>query len=289
MQTTKIKLTDSLPLTCSRKGTCCHGNRVILNPWELHQLAKAKKMTAKDFRNRYTKYGGIQLKFDGKIGWADKPACSQYVEHFGCSVHKGRPLACRLFPLGRQLQSGKANYIYQGKQFPCLEGGCPEVDELPKLTVEEYLSGQATETYEQAQDAYLEMMQNIADIAFELLLETGLAKSGDKKTITTWRKMGAESPTKMAERIGEEWMEALIHPNIESSISDSLTFVQKHNDLFSLKIQEEMVALKTLDDYHHASVLMMAMALHLANSIGANAETLANHWCDLAIGFGACE
>ncbi|MDX1349182.1 MAG: YkgJ family cysteine cluster protein [Putridiphycobacter sp.] len=289
MKSTKVKLSDSLPLTCSRKGTCCFGNRVMLNPWELKQLASANNISLGEFRDRHTKFGGIQLKFNGKIGWADKPACSQYIEDFGCSVHEGRPLACRLFPLGRQLQSGKANYIYQGNQFPCIEGGCSEVIDLPKLTVKEYLNGQATDQFEQAQDAYLEMMQNIADIAFELLLETGLAESGDKKTISKWRKMATESPTKIVERIGEEWMEALILPNIENSISDSLTFVQKHNDLLSMKIQKDMGGLKSLDDYHYASVLMMAMALHLANSIGANPEALANHWCDLAIGFGAME
>ena len=38
MQNTKLHFNDLLPLTCSRKGTCCHGNQVLLNRWELFCL-----------------------------------------------------------------------------------------------------------------------------------------------------------------------------------------------------------------------------------------------------------
>jgi hypothetical protein len=37
--TTRIALTDCLPLTCTRTGACCHGKMVWLNPWELARLA----------------------------------------------------------------------------------------------------------------------------------------------------------------------------------------------------------------------------------------------------------
>ena len=171
MQTTKLTRQHILPLTCSRSGACCHGNQVWLNPWEVHCLAKEKKMTPREFRDLYCEFGGIRLKFNGKVGWGNKQACSQYCDGLGCSVHLGRPLACRLYPLGRQIQSNEVHYMYQGNQFPCLDE-CPEVIDLPHLSVEEYLNGQATEAFEKAQDVYLKLMKNIADIAFELLLET---------------------------------------------------------------------------------------------------------------------
>ncbi len=43
--TTKLTLTDELPLTCTRSGTCCHGKTVRLNPWELAHLAEAKGLS----------------------------------------------------------------------------------------------------------------------------------------------------------------------------------------------------------------------------------------------------
>lgn len=207
--TTKLTLTDHLPLTCSRSGTCCHGKTVRLNPWELACLAEAKEMTPRAFRDRYCDFGGIHLRFDGAPGWKQQPACSQYVPGFGCSVHAGRPLACRLYPLGRQRQGEELYYIYQGRDFPCLEG-CPEVLDLPHKSVAAYIEGQDTKPFEGAQDEYLELMQNLADSAFALLLESGLAESGDRQTLRLWREMGREEPEQLAERLGSEWIDLLM-------------------------------------------------------------------------------
>ncbi|MPQ48365.1 YkgJ family cysteine cluster protein [Marinifilum sp. N1E240] len=286
MQTKILSNQDKLPLTCSRTGNCCFGKVIYLNPWELFHLATEKKNTAKEFRDLYTDFKGIRLKFDGEIGYKGQQACSQYVANFGCDVHLGRPLACRLYPLGRQVQSEKVHYMYQGDEFPCLEP-CPEVVDLEQLQVGEYLKGQKTDAFEKAQDAYLEMMQNIADLAFELLLDTGLAESGDKKTLPLWRKMGDEDPEELTERIGEEWLDCLMIPNI--SETDPIGFVSKHNNLILSKAQEKFGAIQTHQELHEASVLMMAVALHLARGLGANPKELSELWVDIAKNNGAQE
>ncbi|MFT6500909.1 MAG: Fe-S-cluster containining protein [Crocinitomicaceae bacterium] len=281
METTQLKLEDTLPLTCSRAGTCCHGNLVLLNPWELFCLAKEKKTTTREFRDLYTEFGGIKLRFDGKAGWKSKPACSQYVEGFGCSVHLGRPLACRLFPIGRQIHSSEVQYIYQGAKFPCLDG-CPEVVELPHLSVGEYLNGQETEHYEKAQDAYLELMQNLADMAFELFLDTGLAASGDTKTLSLWEIMGNELPEDLAIRIGNEWLNCLTVPEISIECADPMAFVQQHTELLQIKSQEKFGTLSTNEEFHEASVVIMGVALLMAQGIGADRNALAELWCETA-------
>ena len=288
MPTTKLTLNDKLPLTCSRTGTCCHGKIVLLNPWELACLAREKKMTPREFRDLYCEAGGIRLRFDGEPGWKGLQACSQYIAGFGCSVHLGRPLACRLYPLGRQIQSEQVHYMYQGDTFPCLEG-CPEVSGLPQLSVGEYLKGQTTEKFEKAQDEYLDMVQNIADIAFVLLLDTGLAKSGDKETVPLWRKMGSELPEALAERIGPEWLDCLMLPKIPCDPEDPTAFAQKHYELLQAKAQEKFGALQDMQEFHEASVLLMGAALHLARGIGADPEGLAEHWIGIAKNNGALE
>jgi Fe-S-cluster containining protein len=286
MHTTKLSLEDKLPLTCSRRGTCCHGNLVMLNPWELFRLAREKKVSPREFRDQYCESGGIRLRFDGKPGWREKKACSLYVDNFGCSVHVGRPLACRLFPLGRQIQSEALSYMHQGDVFPCLDG-CPEVTGLPQLTVGEYLQGQQTEAFEKAQNEYLQLMQSLADIAFELLLDTGLAESGDTETLQLWRKMANEDPEILANTIGTEWMDSLIVPEITDNADDPTLFAQKHCDLLLSKAQEQFGALQIMEEVHKASVLIMGIALHLARSLGANPEILAEHWIDTAKKHGA--
>jgi Fe-S-cluster containining protein len=261
---------------------------VLHNPWELVCIAREKKITPKEFRDLYCDFGGICLKFNGKAGWKKQLACSQYVENFGCSVHLGRPLACRLYPLGRILQSEKVHYIYEGTEFPCMDG-CPEVSNLPHLSVSEYLKIQLTEKFEKAQDEYLDVMQNLAEIALVLLLDTGLAKSGDKTTLPLWRKMGNETPEALTNIIGEEWIDCLMLPEISDNLEDPSLFAQKHNDLLQIKAQEKFGTLQNNQELSDASVLIMGVALHLARSIGADPKIFVEHWIVTAKNNGALE
>ncbi|PQJ81820.1 YkgJ family cysteine cluster protein [Polaribacter glomeratus] len=288
MQTTTLSNESILPLTCSRSGSCCFGKAVMLNPWELLRFSVEKKITPREFRDVYTEFGGIQLIFDGKSDKKGQKACSQYVDNFGCSVHQGRPLACRLYPLGRKIQFNKAQYIYEGSTFPCLTD-CAEVLDLPKLSVGEYLREQEANPFEKAQDEYLLIMQNIADIAFELLLDSGLAASGDTKTLVLWREMGNELPEILSERIGNEWIDILMIPEITNEIENPVAFAHQHNNLLLLKAQEKFGNVESLQELHKASVLIMGVALHLARSLGANPKEISDHFIETAKNHGAKE
>ena len=260
----------------------------MLNPWELLNFSKEKKIAPKEFKELYTELGGIRLLFNGNPDEKGQKACSQYIDNAGCSVHKGRPLACRLYPLGRQIQFDKAHYIYEGATFPCLTD-CAEVLDLPKLSVGEYLKGQEADPFEKAQDAYLIVMQNIADIAFELLLESELTKSEDTKTLNAWRVLGTDLPEVLVEKIGNEWLDSLMIPDIKEDTENPVTFAEKHNNLLLLKAQEQFGSLQTLQELHEAAVLMIGVALHLAKGLGADTKGISEHWIEIAKNHGAKE
>jgi len=286
MQITALNTESILPLTCSRSGTCCFGKAVMLNPWEVYNFSREKKITPRAFRDLYCEFGGIRLLFDGKEDTKGQKACSQYVDNIGCSVHLGRPLACRLYPLGRKVQFNKANYIFEGEQFPCLTD-CAEVLGLPKLSVGDYLKGQKANSFEKAQDEYLKLMQDIADIGFELLLETGLASSGDTETLKAWRVIGNEAPEILAERIGNEWIDALMIPEINDT--NPITFTQKHHELLLLKVQENFGGLTTFKEIKEAAILLIAIALYLSRGLGADTKGISEHWIATAKAHGAKE
>nr|WP_294858856.1 YkgJ family cysteine cluster protein [uncultured Fluviicola sp.] len=288
MQNTILHPKDSLSLTCSRSGTCCHGNCVRLNPWELMCLAQAKGMSSKEFRKKHTQSAGTVLQFNGRPNHTGKSSCGLYEDGKGCGVHPSRPLACRLFPLGRQIQNGTAQYMHEGTEFPCLKE-CPEVLDLPKLTVEDYLAGQETAAFEQAQDAYMEMMQNLADISFELLLDTSLSESGDTQTLASWRRLGVMDITALSNRIPAEWLDALMIPDLEEQPDEVLDFVQAHQEILDIKIQELSENLSNLDAIRESAILLMALALFLAHAIGADAKGLSEHWIEIAKSHGARE
>lgn len=249
-------------------------------------MAQAKKLTPKEFRDQYCEFGGIRLRFDGESSFKGMSSCSQYITDFGCSIHSGRPLVCRLYPLGRQKQNGKQHYMFQGKEFPCL-ADCPEVLDLPQMSVTDYIKGQAAKNFELAQDEYFEIMQNLADAAFVLLLESGLAESGDRKTLNLWREMGSEEPELLAKRLGQEWINRLMLPAISDSMDDPKAFSQRHYDLLSEEAERSLSTVETLSDYSRTSVLMMGLALHLGRSLGARPSELAEHWIVSAKEHGA--
>ncbi|MFY7989367.1 MAG: YkgJ family cysteine cluster protein [Fluviicola sp.] len=283
---TSVSLSDSLPLTCARSGSCCHGNRVRLNPWELRQLATASGISVYDFLKRYTTDGGIFLRFKGKANQAGRKACNLYVENLGCSVHPARPLACRLFPLGRVIQNGEATYMHLGKTFPCLSE-CAEVLELPQMTVESYLSGQETTLFERAQDAYLEVLQNLADVALTLLLDTELVERIEFQVLLSWEQLGKATPTVLADKIGEEWLQHLLKPNLPNDLIDPDTFVQVHSEQIMQAAQILCDQLSTVQEIYEASILMMTMALFLAHAVGADAAGLSEWWVQIAKENGA--
>ena len=288
-ETTYLLPTDGLPLTCSRAGTCCHGKAVWLNPWELACLATARGLTSRVFRDRYGEFGGIRLRFNNPPGWKGFAACSQYLPQSGCSVHAGRPLACRLFPLGRQRRGDELRYMHRGPVFPCLEG-CPEVAELPHLAVADYLAGQEVTNGEAAQDAYVEMMQQLADGAFALLLESGLAATGDRLTLPLWRKLGKADPDHLAERLGAAgWIDRLMLPDINDGLDDPAAFSQRHSDLLQAQAQEAFGCLSDAAALREASGLMMGLALHLGRGLGINPAELAKNWIATAKHHGARE
>ena len=288
MQITKLSTQSVLPLTCSRSGTCCFGKEVMLNPWELLSFSREKKITPIEFRDLYCDFGGIRLTFNGKEDKKGQKSCSQYIDDFGCSVHSGRPLACRLYPLGRQIQSNKAHYIFEGKQFPCLTD-CNEVLELPKLSVGDYIKGQGASLFETAQDEYLIIMQNISNIAFELLLDSGLAASGDQKTLASWREMGNELPNVLSKRIGNEWIDCLMVPEIIDDLDNPVLFAKQHNNLILLKAQEQFGSIQTIPELQEASTLLMGLALYLSRAIGADTKGISELWIETAKSYGAKE
>ncbi len=178
--------------------------------------------------------------------------------------------------------------MYQGSEFPCMDG-CPEVLDLPQLSVAAYIEGQATKSFEVAQDEYFEMMQNIADGAFALLLESGLAASGDRQTLRLWREMGKEEPEQLAERIGPEWIDLLMLPELMDGLHDPMGFSRQHYELLQLKVQESFGTLDNVSECCEASVLMMGLALHLGRGLGANPAELAEHWIKTAKEHGALD
>jgi hypothetical protein len=157
------------------------------------------------------------------------------------------------------------------------------------LTVADYLTGQDVIRSIAAQDEYLELMQSLADGAFALLLESGLAASGDRRTLRLWGELGKADPEQLAHRLSPEWLDRLMLPALSSHLSDPVAFCRSHHDLLQSQAQASFENLGDANAFREASGLMMTLALHLGRGLGANPAELAEHWIEAAKKLGANE
>jgi hypothetical protein len=157
------------------------------------------------------------------------------------------------------------------------------------MTVADYLSGQDVKPGETAQDEYLDLMQQLADGAFGLLLETGLAASGDTRTLGLWRKLGSMSPGDLAKRLGAEWLDRLMLPDRVDGFDNPADFCRRHFEILDGQTQSSFGALEDFDAVREASGLLMGLALHLGRALGVEPTDLVGHWIGTAKGLGALE
>ena len=78
---------------CNACGRCCRDKVITLSPYDVFTMARAAGVSSAEVVGRFTIRRGSILRFtaDG--------ACAA-LQGARCSVHRGRPLACRLYPLG---------------------------------------------------------------------------------------------------------------------------------------------------------------------------------------------
>jgi Fe-S-cluster containining protein len=274
---------EQLPLTCTRLGTCCHGKLVWINPWEAARLARALGVSLAQFAQRDLCDGGIRLRFEGAHRWRDQPACALYRDGAGCAAHAARPLACRLYPLGRTRVGERVSYGYDGPVFPC-RVGCPGVDQLPTLTVGEYLASQDVADGEAVADAYVELVQDLAEGAFVIVVDSGLAASGRGGVQESWRRVALMSHASRVETLGAGLAKALLEPSLDPA--DGRAFVAAHARLLQEFAQRAFASLRTADELAAASARMLAAALHLAASLNADRAVLMERWLATASSAG---
>jgi Fe-S-cluster containining protein len=89
---------------CNGCGRCCHNQVITLSPYDLIRLARAANLSTAEAARRFTSRRGSLLRFnpDG--------ACLA-LDGIRCGLHAGRPLACRLYPLGLQREGPREPFM----------------------------------------------------------------------------------------------------------------------------------------------------------------------------------
>jgi Fe-S-cluster containining protein len=78
---------------CNQCGRCCHEKIITLSPYDVLRIARATGLSTGAVVQRYT------IRRDSVLRFRLEGTCTA-LDGARCTVHRGRPLACRLYPLG---------------------------------------------------------------------------------------------------------------------------------------------------------------------------------------------
>ena len=148
MSTDEKTRTSSFGYICRRCSRCCQHKRILLDPYEIARLARATGKNVNEFRAAWTiedEHGiSLRQKADGTCVFLGKS---------GCEVHSDRPLACRLYPLGRHLRSDGLEYFTIQEGHPQSEGELHN-----RGSIIEYLKAQDAMSYLAAHEGYFKWL-----------------------------------------------------------------------------------------------------------------------------------
>ena len=140
---------SSFAYGCGKCSRCCTGKRIPLNPYEVARLAQKLGTSTTATLTRFTTNGGSLLAV------RDDTSCV-FSELGGCTVHSARPLACRLYPLGRRVGPDEEEYFAEVVPEPSCTGrhGGPG-------TIEDYLREQGADVYIAMADRYRSVLEKL--------------------------------------------------------------------------------------------------------------------------------
>lgn len=148
--------------TCNRCRKCCHNQRIRLTPYELLRLARNRGISTGDLIASGTDEGGTILRF--AVHDEDGIACV-FLGPEGCTVHPDRPLACRLYPLGRYVAADGSETYAQLPGHPESAGIFGAPDALaPADTVGAYVDSQGVQRYHHANAKYFDLFQRLVKL-----------------------------------------------------------------------------------------------------------------------------
>lgn len=131
---------------CHGCGRCCHGKSITVSPYEAARLGDALNLTTTEVFERYI------VPETRSVRTVENRACV-FLDETGCTVHSGRPISCRLYPLGWFSDRQDREAFAELTAHPQTEGVYGTDG-----TVADYLAAQETAPFERAARRYADVL-----------------------------------------------------------------------------------------------------------------------------------
>ncbi|AHE99440.1 hypothetical protein THITH_15440 [Thioalkalivibrio paradoxus ARh 1] len=179
---------SSFSYRCKACSRCCRDKKIQLNPYELARLALAAELPVVELIERFT-VDGVHLR-------QQPDGTCVLLGPEGCTVHRHRPLVCRLYPLGRIVNPTGERFV-RVTPHPRSEGLFGEDGR-----VSDYLAQQGAPPFMAAADAYYALYLRLAVLPPDGLSALGRMDLLDLETTVDadCRRRGETPPETLEER-----------------------------------------------------------------------------------------
>jgi hypothetical protein len=141
---------------CNRCRRCCHHKLIRLNPYEIARLAHNRGQTTTAFQTEST----VTLDNVGVVlQQREEDASCVFLGPDGCGVHPDRPLACRIYPLGRRVSEAGVETWVHAEPHPETEG-----EYGFDGSIADFIAGQETQLYMEAADEYAAWVRRAVEL-----------------------------------------------------------------------------------------------------------------------------
>ncbi|MEZ5726595.1 MAG: YkgJ family cysteine cluster protein [Burkholderiaceae bacterium] len=151
-----LRHTDAFSYACKGCGGCCRNKRIAVTPYEVWRLSRACGIDTGEFLARHVEPDAPYLRVD------EAGECV-FLREGRCSVHRDRPLVCRLYPLGRQRDEDGDETFWRLEPRP----GSPGVYGTD-TTVADYLAQQQVDELLHVVDRYQALYYHLFDLLRQL-------------------------------------------------------------------------------------------------------------------------
>ena len=158
MASVPMILQSKFSYQCNTCGRCCRDKVITLAPYDVMMIARAAGLSTREAIDRFTIRRGSILRFTAE-------GTCVALDGVRCGVHEGRPLACRLYPLGiERSETGDEGRFVRLEPAPGSAGIYGTAG-----SVEEFLEGQGVPEYLAMNDRYLPLLAILRERIGELV------------------------------------------------------------------------------------------------------------------------
>jgi Fe-S-cluster containining protein len=161
-KTKPLSKKSKIRFQCQQSGQCCHHNEVMLNPYDIMEMAKFLNMSSLAFAMEYVSIhigSGSHLPI-AMFKQIQDGECA-FLKNRKCSIHPAKPKICRAFPLAAITEFDPKNGKAKSGYVQTRRISCPGTRANKTITFEQFRKYADLKRYDKGSRSFIEGVHDL--------------------------------------------------------------------------------------------------------------------------------